>query len=214
MTMPSCDSLAQHLIEHEILGFETTATVSGVANIVVCDEGVLVASGISKLDFVGAGITATNQGGGEVRIAVPDTQVDGGLLWVYDGSRSKWLSVDRFKPSAAEKGRVRNKYLRVYDSQVMNLSGWRLPRDATLVGITAQTRDVYTWNLRVRKNKSDTNIASLVMTAEEGNHSTSLDIDLDEGDRLHFYADTPSGAIRDPLVWVEIAWRNDTLATP
>ena len=144
----------------------------------------------------------------------PLLEVDGGLLWVYDSSRGKWLSSSRFNASAGEKGRVRDKYLRVYDSQVTNLSGWRVPRDGTITAIVAQTRQAYSWTLRVRKNGSDTNIASLVLNSEAGKHQTTLSVDVAAGDQIQLFAETAFGAIRDPLVWVEIAWRNDTLATP
>lgn len=142
-------------------------------------------------------------------------QIDNGILWVYDDNRSKWLSSFRSTFSSGERGRAKNKYLRTLDGQTTNLAGYRLPRKATITALVAQTKDVETWTLRVRKNGGPTDIASLVMTGVSGNHSGSLNIDLDEGDRLQFYAETTAFlGIKDPLVWAEIAWRNDILTPP
>lgn len=142
-------------------------------------------------------------------------QIDNGILWVYDDNRGKWLSSFRSTFDAGEKGRVKNKYLQVHDGQTTNLSGFRLPRKATLTAIVAQTRNVETWTVHIRKNGVVTNIASLTMSAVDGNHSSSIDVDLDEGDRVQLFAETTAFlGIKDPLVWVEIAWRNDTLPPP
>lgn len=142
-------------------------------------------------------------------------QIDNGILFVYDLSRGKWLSSFRATLGAGEKGRVKNKYLTVFDGQTSNLSGYRLARDATLTAIAIQTRESETWTLHVRKNDLPTNLASLTMTGVDGNHSSVINVNLDEGDRLHFYAETTSFfGIKDPLIWVEIAWRNDTIPSP
>ena len=60
-------------------------------------------------------------------------------------------------------------------------------RDATITAITAQTNAADTWILEIRKNDSSTVIASLTMTTQEGNHSNTLNIDVDEGDFLQAY---------------------------
>jgi hypothetical protein len=214
MSTISCEDLTQHIIEHEIIGF-TSQTVSGVdANITIEDDNVFVVSGVNTINFAD-GLKATDAGGGQADVELFKLKVDGDNLWVYDDTRAKWLSSYRTSLHGGERGRAKNKYLLVVDGQALNLSGWRIPRDATLTAISAQTRSAFTWTLRVRKNGSPTNIASLVMTAAAGAHDTSIDVDLDEGDQLQLYAETTSFfGVKDPLVWVEVAWRNDTLAMP
>lgn len=140
--------------------------------------------------------------------SIADLKVVDGRLWVYDNTRSKWLSADRLTASAGRKGRAKNSYLRILDGQASNLTGYRLPRKATITAIAAQTRNNETWILRVRKNGNPTDIASLAMSNVAGGHDTTVDVDLDEGDRVQLYADTTSFfGISDPFVWVEIAWR-------
>lgn len=139
-------------------------------------------------------------------------KLDGGRAWVYDNSRGKWLSTDRLDASAGRKGRAKNSYLRLMDGQASNLTGYRLPRTATITSVSAQTRVNETWTLRIRKNGSSTNLVSLVMSNEDGKHDNSINVDLDEGDQVQFFADTTALlGIRDPFVWVEIAWRNTNL---
>jgi len=142
----------------------------------------------------------------------PDIQVDGGRLWVYDHERDKWLSTDRLFATAGRSGRAKNSYLRIADRQTSNLTGYRLFRSGTIVAIAAQTRNPETWTLRVRRNGNVTNVASLVMNATNGRHVTTVNVDIDEGDRLQLFAETTAVfGIRDPFVEIEIAWRNNNL---
>ena len=138
-----------------------------------------------------------------------DLQISGGHLYIKDGTRAdKWLSADRFIVHAARDGRAKNSYLRYIDGQPSLSTGMRIPRNATIMGIVAQTRGVETWDVRVRRNGVATNLASLTLSGVAGNHTTSLNVDVSTGDRIQIYADTTGMiGIRDPNVWVELAWR-------
>lgn len=139
---------------------------------------------------------------------IDDLKVVDGRLWVYDNIRSKWLSADRLDASAGRKGRIKNGYLRILDGQSCNLTGYRLPRNGTITAMAAQTRDNETWILRVRKNGDPTDIASLAMNNIAGGHDTTVDVDVNEGDLIQLFAETTTFfGIKDPFVWVEIAWR-------
>jgi len=136
--------------------------------------------------------------------------VDGGMLWVYDEVRGKWLSSSRITAISGRKGRVKNGYLRLIDGQTSNLTGYRMTRAGVLTSLSAQTRTDETWILRVRNNGTD--VTSLNVVAASGAHNRSLNINVEEGDLIEFYADTTAFlGIRDPFVWAEIAWRNDSL---
>jgi len=138
--------------------------------------------------------------------------VDGGVLWVYDEVRDKWLSSYRLTAAAGRKGRAKNSYLHLIDNQASNLTGYRMTRDGTITAIAAQTRTNETWTLQIRKNGNPANIVSLSLSGVSGAHNRSINIDVDEGDQIQFYADTTAFlGIRDPFAWIEIAWRNDTI---
>lgn len=212
MSCIDCDKIIEEILLHEIIGFETTA--GGTVDLIIEDNEVLVASGINTINF-DEGIKAINAGSGQVDVSLDSLRLDQGLLWVYDTVRSKWLSTQRASFSAGEKGRIKNKYLMVFDGQVSNITGWRAVRDATITAIAAQTRDAETWTLKVRKNGDPTDIASLVMNGVDGNHSSVTNVDILEGDQVQFYAETTGFfGIKDALVWVEVAWRNTSLAAP
>jgi len=148
----------------------------------------------------------------EASEGITDIQVDDGRLWVYDNYRNKWLSSDRLTAIAGKNGRAKNLYLRLPSGQPSNLTGYRIPRAATITAISAQTKENETWILRIRKNDSVANILSLALNNTNGKHDITVDVDLDEGDRIQFYADTTAFlGIRDPFAWIEIAWRNDNL---
>lgn len=139
-----------------------------------------------------------------------DLIVEGGVLWVYDETRGKWLSSSRITAISGRKGRIKNGYLRLIDGQTSNLTGYRMTRSGVLTSLAVQTRTDETWTLRVRNNGID--IASLAITAADGAHNRTLNVNVEEGDLIEFYADTTAFmGIRDPFVWAEIAWRNDNL---
>lgn len=138
-----------------------------------------------------------------------DLQISGGHLYLKDTTRgNKWISADRLIVYSARDGRARNTYLPYIDGQSFLSTGIRLPRNATIIGIVAQTRDLETWTLHVRRNGDPTNIASLVLNNTAGSQTTVLNVDVSSGDRIQLYAETTGLlGIRDPNVWVEIAWR-------
>lgn len=207
----SCCKLKEHIIEHEILGFEVSGQLTETT-LSIYDEGTLVLSGLDEINFIGDWVTVTQSGVSRVNIEVvnPPIQVDENLLWVYDSSRSKWLSVDRMTAISGRKGRAKNVYLRLIEGQASNLTGYRMVRDGTITAISAQTRGNETWTLKVQVNGSD--VASLAMSNEMGNHDTSINVDVNEGDLVQFYAETTTFlGIKDPFVWAEIAWRNNNL---
>lgn len=146
------------------------------------------------------------------RVSLPPVVMDDGDVFVYDDTRGKWLGSHRIIASAGRKGRAKNAYLRLMDGQSCNLTGYRMPRKATITAIAAQTRDDETWTLRVRKNGDLDNIVSLAVTNAAGGHDTGIDVDVEEGDRIQFFAETTSFfGIKDPFVWIEIAWKNENL---
>lgn len=139
-------------------------------------------------------------------------RVDEGRLWVYDEVRAKWLSSDRLYAIAGRNGRAKNLYLRVIDGQPSNVTGYYMLRKATIVALSATTRNNETWTLHIRKNGDITNLCSLPISNTSGNDDKTLNVDLDEGDLVQVFAETTNFlGIKDPFIMIEIAWRNDSL---
>ena len=130
---------------------------------------------------------------------------DDGILYIYDGTRTKWLSVDRTMVGWGSNILTSYSYLRQFGGSPSNSNGWRMVRNGTITAITAQTGSNETWILEIRKNDSSTAIASLNMTGQKGNHSNTLNIDVNEGDFLQAYC---NGLLVDyPQALIELAWR-------
>ncbi len=144
--------------------------------------------------------TPTGNSGGQMFVG------DDGILYIYDGTRSKWLSVDRTMVGwGRNSNNTSNQYLRQFNGAQSNFSGWRMVRDGTITAITAQTNIAQTWTLEIRKNDAGTVITSLTMAAQAGNHNNTLNIDISEGDFIQAYCN--GNSIDYPQTLIEIAWR-------
>lgn len=115
--------------------------------------------------------------------------VDGDDVYFYDSTRDKDLGVAILEIGCGRNSaNTTNQYLRTFNGVPMNQTGVALPWDATLIGGVAMgARNDQTWTIRLRKNDSATNIASLTVTNAYENHVTTADIDFDEGDRIQIY---------------------------
>lgn len=126
----------------------------------------------------------------------------------YDktNSRNKWLSFYRhvYTFSGRDAATNTNEYARA-GLMVSSLSGIRLMKNMTLIGISAQTNGAETWTARVRKNGVVTNLASLALTASAGAQDATLNVDFNAGDRVELFIDGTN--IDRPLVNLEFAER-------
>ena len=144
-----------------------------------------------------------------------------GLLYAYDGTRDKWLSVDRnligwgrnsdnaglTDPNGTINPPLNNgrAYLRQFNGAQSINSGWRMIRDGTITAITVQSNADQTYTVEIRKNDSVNMETSLTVNNNQGNQNTAINIDFDEGDFLQCYLD--GNSIDYPQVLIEIAWR-------
>ncbi len=130
-----------------------------------------------------------------------------GILYAYDATRTKWLSVHRETFVFGRRGRTRNQWLNFSAGNLAsNNSGYRMSQNATIVSIAGQLDASGTTNMRVRRNDVATNIATLTITATDGNTDNAVDVDLTAGDYLQGYNNSSAG-VQDPMMVVEIAWR-------
>jgi len=130
-----------------------------------------------------------------------------GILYVYDGTRAKWLSTDRQKILSGKKKKAKDVYLRTVNGISSLETGIPALRNGTIVGIGIQTDDPETWTFEIRKNNSVTVISSLASGGLTGAIDTTINVDFIAGDELQFYANTSGSSIKAPVAYVEIAWR-------
>jgi hypothetical protein len=133
--------------------------------------------------------------------------VVGGILYIYDGTRLKWLSVQRMFVAFGRRGGSKNQYLHFYGSELpSNNSGLRMVRNATIVSLSGQFDVSGTGTFRIRKNDIITNITSLLLSTTIGNGDTTIDVNLTSGDYLQSYIEN-TVTVEDAMILVEIAWR-------
>ncbi|RLB71280.1 MAG: hypothetical protein DRH04_02045 [Deltaproteobacteria bacterium] len=134
--------------------------------------------------------------------------VKNNLLYIYDDSRSKWLSVQRVN-FLFGRGRSNqySQYLRCVNGAPSSVTGYRVPRDATITAISVQTQNNANANFRIRKNGSHTNLGTLSLSGVSGAHATNLNIDIDAGDYIQIYMQVTSGNVDYPELFIELAYR-------
>ncbi|CAM1333033.1 hypothetical protein [Tenacibaculum aestuariivivum] len=128
-----------------------------------------------------------------------------GILYIFDGTRNKWLSVDRTMVGwGRNNDNTTNEYLRQFNGAQSNNNGWRMIRNGTITAISAQTNINQNWTLEIRKNDAPAVITSITMTTQ-GNHNNTINVNINEGDYIQAYCNGTS--IDYPEVLIEIAWR-------
>lgn len=174
--------------------WNNTETVSGLwtFNTAASDPAFVIAPDASA--------PSTNLADGAISVV-------GGILYTYDGTRTKWLSVDRKIVTAAKKGPTKDVYLRHADGIATSETGFRALRDGTITGITAQSDTTGTWTLEIRKNDSVTVITSVAVSAAQGAQDTTINIDFSQGDEIQFYANVSGSPVVSAIGAIEIAWR-------
>ena len=131
---------------------------------------------------------------------------DDGILYTYDATRMKWLSIDRTMIGwGMNSATTTNTYLRQFNGASSDNTGWRMLRNGTITGISAQTNAANTWTLEIRKNDGAIPITALVITAADGNQDATLNVDFNEGEFLQAYCN--GIAVEYPETLIEIAWR-------
>ncbi len=132
----------------------------------------------------------------------------GGILYVYDGIRSKFLSVGQQTIAFGRAGNSINQYLGIFGASNLpsNNTGIRIDRNSTIISLSAQIKTSGTCTLIIRKNGSTTMIAQLVLTAQNGNQDTTLNVDVNAGDYLQAYIMNTT-AVSNPVLIVKLANR-------
>ena len=212
---------AQYVYEFPILGWVKIADIDyGEPNTFdgAYDEGgagsgreVTVDNGAIKFDATSstyAPLELTEQAALPTSgLAAGQVAVKDGILCCYDGSRSKWLSVQRIYLTFGRKGNTSNQFLSFGGGNLpSNNSGFRIPRNATVVSMSGQLDSSGTTDMRLRSNDNAANIATLAISTAIGAQDNALNVDISAGDFMQMYSDNATG-VEDPMVIVEIAYR-------
>jgi hypothetical protein len=138
----------------------------------------------------GTGTSGTSGSSGTSGIT-PDIYIDStsGDVYFYDATRGKNLGVAIIQTDAGRNSNnVTNIYLRGEGDTPVNLNGFVLPWNATLIGISMAGRsNTQTWGVLVRKNGLTTPIDSLVITNQFSHYNNTNNSDFNAGDRVQVF---------------------------
>ncbi len=130
------------------------------------------------------------------------------IVYAYDPNRNKWLSLDRMSFTFGKKGLTNKMYLNYFIGNITSTkSGFRISRNATIVGMSGQFTNLGSGTFYIRKNNGTSTITFLDVLNDYGNSITDININIDVGDILHCYFESPTTVLRDPIVTLDIAWR-------
>lgn len=128
-----------------------------------------------------------------------------GELYLYDATRSKWLSAARLTVTLTRKGRLKNKYAvngRVGNDEAV---GAKFPRNTTLVGIAVTSTNPAS-SFGVAYETNYTNEFDFYLNSSGNYLADDLNTNLPAGDRGNIYF-WGSGNNRDAVVHLIYAWR-------
>lgn len=128
-----------------------------------------------------------------------------GVVYSYDGTRSKWLSIDQ--PILSYQARLGDaNYLSTGDHSDIN-SGFTAVRDGTIIGVSASGGSGnQTKAFAIRINGVLTDLSTFALTAGKHNDDT-LDLDFSAGDVIQIYTSADGPPVFSPRVNLIIAWR-------
>jgi hypothetical protein len=135
--------------------------------------------------------------------------IQGGIVYTYDGARAKWLSVQRQTFIFGRSGTTADQYLNFAGGGISSKSGYRMPRNACVVGMTVQTSNSKNYLIHLRKNDNDAADLVTLTVAGTGQSNTTINREIYANDYLQCYLEfTGTGyGVDDPIVMIEVAWR-------
>ena len=132
--------------------------------------------------------------------------LNGGIMYVYDAMRLKWLSLSRETVSFGSK-RADGCFLSQTNNITSSQAGWVAMRSGTIVGVTAQAASGYS---RKQFDVTNTNLSSPLFSFQLNNFvyiNSNLDVSFNAGDIIKVYCRSQFGTTFHAAINLEICWR-------
>jgi hypothetical protein len=131
------------------------------------------------------------------------------IIYYWDESRNKWLSVYTHNYLFTYSGNIDGLYMSV-GNVVNSYAHFHILRDATITAIAADQDPVGSSqpdkDYEVQTNGADVFTFSMILHEYT---NEALNIDINEDDALQMYVVSVGTRVRDPIVNLEIRWRYD-----
>jgi hypothetical protein len=100
------------------------------------------------------------------------------------------------------------RWLKTTGNVVSSITGYKIPRDATITAITIETQNiVIDGRFNIRTNGSNTNIHTTQLSSEIEKIEDNLNYNINKGDYVQVFLWVVSGDVDYPVVTIEMAWR-------
>jgi len=130
-----------------------------------------------------------------------------GVLYNFDVVRNKWLSDSRVITfGISSKNITIDRWMSIGDV-LSYYSGYRMIREATIIGMSVQTNSNTDCTCALRKNGNVANIATLPLSSTDGGYVDTIDVDLNQGDWLQAILLANTLNVNYPVLSVEVCWR-------
>lgn len=175
---------------------------SGAGRTITVDAGAVTLSGLgagnAALNIAPRTTKSTTLNEGDVEII---KDASGNIdPCVYDGTRTKLLSIKEEKHSFVDGLNTKNRYV-FYGNNRSNEAGSPVAQDSTLVRAVVKVQTAVTATLRIRKRSNLTvDVATVSLAAAASAIVGNLDADLTAGDELVIYWDQATGNADYPTI--------------
>ncbi|MBL4662223.1 MAG: hypothetical protein JKY22_01355 [Flavobacteriaceae bacterium] len=138
--------------------------------------------------------------------------VIGDMLFMYDATRGKWLSVESTTLALGRGGNINSGNLRATGNQANSRSGYLMPFNGTIVAITAKSNDgngaqTKQFSVRVR-NGNTTNTSMNITTSSSEYINTAANVDFSSGDYINVTSNNDgNGNVSNASVVIWVKWR-------
>ncbi len=132
-----------------------------------------------------------------------------GILYMYDATRTKWLSVNRQTLVFSKAGITADQYLNLAGGVIDSGSGYRIPANSTIVSMSVQSSTTDNYSVSIRKSGSVTDLATLSVPGTDGTSTVSTNTNLTINEDIQCYLNYTgsSAGVEDPVVMIQLAWR-------
>lgn len=129
-------------------------------------------------------------------------------LYVYDASRGKFLSAEKFEyvfGRTTLTGAVSG-YLTMNGATHSSTEGLKMPYNGTILSATVDNTNIITRDLQIRINNSP--VATLSLTAQKANSLLQINQDFSAGNLIQIFSPAAVGnTLSNVTFTIEVAWR-------
>ena len=135
--------------------------------------------------------------------------VIGDKLFMYDATRTKWLSVETTALQFGRNGSTDNRSLRFGGNVENNNTGAMMPFNGTIVAVTSRaTAGLATKQFQIRVRNGTTNVATSNFNLVANEYTSTTDnLDFSAGDYITVFAQATGAAVTSPTVVLWVKWR-------